>query len=83
MVSKLNSILLAAFRRFAGVARNVHALSVASEFNMHTLELIEDEEMVRFVRRVSNLPATHPSRLLFDAGSVQGRAFDTGPRYPF
>jgi hypothetical protein len=80
---QLNSILLAEFRRFAGVARNVHALSVASEFNMHTLELIEDEEMVRFVRRVSNLPATHPSRLLFDAGSVQGSGFDTGQRYPF
>ena len=83
MISKLNSILLAAFRRFAAVARNVHSLSVASEFNMPTVDLIEDEEMVRFVRRVSNLPAAHPSRLLFDAGSLQGSGFHAGPRYPF
>ena len=83
MISKLNSILLGAFRRFAGVARNVHSLSVFNEFNMPTLELIEDQEMVRFAGRVSNLPADHPSRMLFDASSLQGNGFYGSPRYPF
>ena len=80
---KLNSLLLFCFRRFAGIARKVHSLSLSSEFNVPTIELIEDEEMMRFARPVSTLLAGHPSRTLFDASSLPGAGFNTGPRYPY
>ena len=36
-----------------------------------------------FCSRVSNLPATHPSRILFDTTSTAVSVFNNGLRYPF
>jgi hypothetical protein len=66
MFAKLNSILIRSFRSFAQVPRSVHQASILCEYSALSAEQIYDVEMVRFVRRISKLESSHPSRVLFD-----------------
>jgi hypothetical protein len=46
-----------------------HLLSLALEFNMPTFQLIRDVEIQRYIQRLSTLPSTHPSVILFQSQS--------------